>query len=242
LIIVNLPKKLRETVSVDGNGAAARVVRCRSTEVCVGSTKATTDGAAPVQDRSALEEQVLACCRDADFERAATTLIKGYGPELFGFILALHGNHDEAGDVFSVLCENLWRGLPRFEQRSSLRTWAYTLARHALYKHFRNEGRRRRRVEPLSGSAIARVEQQVRTSTLKFLRSQTRNRLVEWRETLPMEDRGLEWIEIATVMAEGELDAASVKRSAVRLRKRYQLLKDRLREMAAKEGLLESGE
>jgi RNA polymerase sigma-70 factor, ECF subfamily len=56
-------------------------------------------------------------------------------------------------------------------------------------------------------------------------------------------DRGLSWSDLARVLHEGEEDAAlddeALAREAARLRKRFQLVKDKLREMAKKEGLLE---
>jgi RNA polymerase sigma-70 factor (ECF subfamily) len=70
----------------------------------------------------------------------------------------------------------------------------------------------------------------------------------ELRERLPMEDqqililrvgRNLSWPEIAMVLAEDGLRSSSeeLTREAARLRKRFQLAKDRLRAMAREEGL-----
>jgi RNA polymerase sigma-70 factor (ECF subfamily) len=55
-------------------------------------------------------------------------------------------------------------------------------------------------------------------------------------------DRNLEWNDLARVLAEGDdgtapLADADVTREAARLRKRFQLLKEKLREMAKREGL-----
>ena len=53
-------------------------------------------------------------------------------------------------------------------------------------------------------------------------------------------DRRLEWVEIARVLAgdDGLVDDTSLKREAARLRKRFQIVKDRLRDMAKREGLV----
>jgi RNA polymerase sigma-70 factor (ECF subfamily) len=89
----------------------------------------------------------------------------------------------------------------------------------------------------------------VRTETLPFLRTQTKTRLQALRDELPEEDRmilvlrvdrRLEWTELGRVLA-GEdepLDEAAAVREAARLRKRFQLVKERLREMAKREGLI----
>jgi RNA polymerase sigma-70 factor (ECF subfamily) len=57
----------------------------------------------------------------------------------------------------------------------------------------------------------------------------------EDRELLVLRvDRGLAWNDLARVLSEedGELDGPAITREAARLRKRFQVLKDRLREMA----------
>ncbi len=204
-----------------------------------------------VEERAALEKQLGLFWEARDFDRAATAAVKGYGPELLGFLVALHGDAQQAGDVFSQLCEDLWRGLPGFERRSSFRTWAYTLARHALHRFRRGAGRRAGREVPMSQCAdVSRVAARVRTQTLSALRTDKRNRLVQLREALPAEDQALlilrvdknfDWNEIAQVMHEDEkLDDETLKREAARLRKRFQLVKEKLREAAKREGLIAS--
>jgi RNA polymerase sigma-70 factor (ECF subfamily) len=95
------------------------------------------------------------------------------------------------------------------------------------------------------------MEARVRTQTLTFLRTQTKKRIAELRDELPEDDRvllilrvdrGLAWVELARVLLgeriDGGHDDATVKREAVRLRKRFQLVKERLTQLAEKEGLL----
>jgi RNA polymerase sigma-70 factor, ECF subfamily len=202
-------------------------------------------------ERQALEEEVVALCARGEFEAAATRAISGYGPELLGFLAAVVGDVGAAEDVFSVLCEDLWRGLPSFERRASVRTWTYTLARHAAHRFWRRELKRADRQSPLDAeSLVSRAAAQVRSSTMPWLRSATRDRLTELRESLPVEDqmililrvdKQLNWDELTDVLHEGApLDTAARKREAARLRKRFQLIKDRLRDQARREGLLDS--
>jgi RNA polymerase sigma-70 factor (ECF subfamily) len=197
--------------------------------------------------REVLEGEIAGLCRSGDMERATTVAIEGFGPELLGFVVALVRNEDDAQDAFSQLCEDIWRGLPAFEHRSSFRTWAYTLARHAVHRLRRTDGRYRKRVVAADSGLVSRLEQHVRTTTMPFLRSGTKNRLTELRAQLPEEeqillilrvDRGLGWNDIAQVLAEEPLDGGERTREATRLRKRFQLVKDRLREQAKNEGLL----
>src|SRR5258708_6882256 len=84
-------------------------------------------------------------------------------------------------------------------------------------------------------------------ATLPSARPDPRNRIAHLRKSLPAEDqtllilrvnRQLGWKEIAHVMAyEGETVADAVlEKEAVRLRKRYQLAKDKLRRMVEQQG------
>jgi RNA polymerase sigma-70 factor (ECF subfamily) len=200
------------------------------------------------EDRLALEGEIADLCQRGDLERATTVAIEGFGPELLGFVLALMRNEDDANDAFSQLCEDIWRGLAEFQHRASFRTWAYTLARHAVHRHHRTDSRYRKRVGVADSGLVARLEQHVRTTTLPFLRSQTRTRLSELRASLPQDeqillilrvDRELGWTEIAQVIAEEPLAEEELSREAARLRKRFQLVKEKLRELAKAEGLLD---
>jgi len=202
------------------------------------------------EERLALETRVAASLDGGNLERAATQIIRGYGPEILGFLAAIHRDREEAADTFSQACEDLWRGLAGFARRSSARTWFYTLARHAAYDRLEARGRARRRSVPLSQAPeVQRIEERVREKTLSWLNTQTKSRLSELRRTLPIDDqtllilrldKQLDWKDIARVMHGEELAAAGLTREAARLRKRYQLAKDRLRALAKKEGLLGS--
>src|SRR5208283_822901 len=109
--------------------------------------------------------------------------------------------------------------------------------------------RRGRQVSLSRAGPLSAIEQKIRTATLAAARTETRSRMSRLRESLPPEDqtliilrvnRKLDWKEIAQVMVyEGETVADDVlAREAARLRKRYQLAKDRLRRMAEEQGLV----
>ena len=204
------------------------------------------------EDRERLEGDVRALCDAGNHAAAATMAIRCYGPELLGFLHAVHPSETDAADAFAELSEILWRKLPDFGWQSTLRTWAYGIARRVSSVLRRNAGRRRRRESPVGDSALENVAERVRTETLAHLRTQTKTRLQALRDSLPEEDRmllvlrvdrKLEWNELARVMAEADESAArlvagDVTREAARLRKRFQLLKDKLRDMAKREGLI----
>jgi RNA polymerase sigma-70 factor, ECF subfamily len=199
------------------------------------------------EQRESLEQQVREAVEGRQLERAATALIEGYGPELLSFLYALDRDEALVSDAFSQFCDDLWQGLERFEGRASLRTWLYTLARHALSRCRRSEKRRARRESPLPTWADA--QEKMRTATMIYLRTSVKDRMARLREELPPEDqellilrvdRQLDWKALAQVLSDEALSEEAIKREAARLRKRFQLVKDRLREAAEREGLLEA--
>ncbi len=200
--------------------------------------------------REQLEHRIRACFDTQDYDRATTTVIEGFGPEIFGFLIARLRSESDAAEVFSDFTLDLWKGLPKFEWRCPVRVWAYALARHAANRYSTAPGRRPARNIPLSQArGLSQLEQQVRGQTLTYLRTATKSRMAELREKLPVEDqtvlilrvdKNLSWNELALVMSADEqpADDATLKKEAARLRKRFQLAKDRLKKMAKAEGLL----
>jgi RNA polymerase sigma-70 factor, ECF subfamily len=200
--------------------------------------------------RAELEAQLADLCARGEHEKAVTLIVKQYGPELFGFLTGmLRGNEAHATDVLSLVCEDLWKGLPKFEQRSTFRAWCYTLARHAVARFQRSGPQRRaRRNIPLSlASELSGLVQRM-TTNVSSRRERARSRMHEMREALPLEDqmllvlridRELDWKEVARILCDGEtLDDTGLTRACARLRKRFQSLKDQLREQAEREGLV----
>jgi len=204
------------------------------------------------------EADIRARWEARDLDAAATLALRRYGPEIFGFLLALHhGDEDEAADVFATFAEQLWRGLGRFGWQSSLRTWAYAIARHTSSSHRRAAQRWARRREPLSTTAAEKIAEQIRTETISYLQSQRKQAITELRKSLPPDDqqllilrvdRDLPWLDLARVFLTSEPDAErepspeALNREAARLRKRFQIIKQRLLDMGKKRGLFQPGE
>jgi RNA polymerase sigma-70 factor, ECF subfamily len=204
----------------------------------------------PGPARDELERDLRERLARGDVEGTTASIVRGYGPEILAFLVALHRDEEDASEVFSRFAEGVWRGIGGFAGGSSFRTWAYAIARKASLKHRRDARRRAARFTPFpEGSAVARVEAEVRSETLPYLRSAVRSRIVELRASLAPDeqellmlrvDRGLAWNDLALVMADGDAPPAgdALKRASARLRKRFQAVKDKLREMALREGLL----
>jgi RNA polymerase sigma-70 factor (ECF subfamily) len=198
-------------------------------------------------DRVELEARILESLSAGDFHGAATRLLQGYGGELYGFLLARLRDEAAANEAFSRFTEDLWRGLPGYERRSTLRVWAYTLARHAAIREQASPHRKRARNLSLDAmdptAELDQLEQKVRTETAPFLRTEFKTRVAKLRERLSEEertllilrvDRGLDWADVARVFfPEGSTPTdAALKAETSRIRKRFQLIKAKIRKLA----------
>jgi RNA polymerase sigma-70 factor (ECF subfamily) len=188
-----------------------------------------------------VEQQVRACLHAGEHETAVTTALRHYGPEICGFLVATERNEDSGSEIFAQFCEDLWRGIASFRGEASFRTWAYALARHAQSRYHRDPYRRR--VAALDSRIAAAVEE-VRTSTLDYLRSEAREGVAKLRSELDPDeqallvlrvDRGMAWRDVARILDESEDD---LDRRAAVWRKRYERVKERLRALAERDGLL----
>ena len=200
-------------------------------------------------DHEATEKLIRAAFDAGDHERAATLTIEHYGSELLGFLISHMRDPDDAGEVFGQFSEVFWQTLPRFEWRCSARTWAYKLARRAA-SHYRRREKKHGADRPLTQlSRLSIAVDRVRSATAAYKRTDVKDRFRELREQLPQEDqtllilrvdRGLSWLELAEIMLgdDASPNEDTLKTEAARLRKRFQIAKDRLRKMVEEAGLL----
>jgi RNA polymerase sigma-70 factor (ECF subfamily) len=202
------------------------------------------------ENREGLEQRIRALCESGNKKAAATLFLEAYGREIFGFLVARLRDRDAASDVFSQFTEDLWKGLDGFRWQCTARVWSYTLARHAASRYIEDARRRRGRDVPLSRAGpLSEIAERIRTRTRADARTEARSRIAQLRESLPVDDqtllilrvnRKLGWREIAQIMLrEGESgDDESLDKESVRLRKRFQLAKEKLRAMAVEQGLV----
>src|SRR5512139_2074178 len=85
-----------------------------------------------------------------------TIAIKGYGPQILGYLMTILRHEDVARDVFAETCERLWTALASFRREGTFRAWAYRIAWNAAQDHFRGaSARRERRLETAELSHLA---------------------------------------------------------------------------------------
>ncbi len=206
------------------------------------------------QKNTSVNLQLEAHCRKQEYEAATTLFIEQYGGEIFSFLVSrLRRDVDGAAEVFSLFSEHLWSGLPGFQWRTSMRSWAYAIARNAAHHYCCAENRRRDRNTTFDSQSgrFARVTERLRSATKKYLRTEVKDRMRELRLMLPDDDqtllflridRQMSWHELAMIMSGvgEELEEPDIVQWSSRLRKRFQRVKARLRMLAVAEGLLES--
>jgi len=96
-------------------------------------------------------ETELEAARSGDAD-ALARLIAPYRGDLHAHCYRMLGSFADAEDALQETLLGAWRGLPRFEGRSSLRSWLYTIATNACLKAI---GRRPKRVLPIDYAPAA---------------------------------------------------------------------------------------
>jgi len=91
------------------------------------------------------ETELLTAARDGD-EAAFARLIAAYRAELNAHAYRMLGSVHDAEDALQEAMLRAWRGLARFEGRSSLRSWLYTITTNACLRLIE---RRPKRVLPI---------------------------------------------------------------------------------------------
>ena len=195
--------------------------------------------------RQDLEASIRTFREAGEHEAALEAAIRGYGAELLGFLAGVLQSVDDARDVFSDACEDLWRGLPGFRAQASFRTWAYVVTRNALHRYLRA-----RRQRHWTARTIPAAIDRARTATPIYLQTAVKQRVLQLRAQLSEEerellvlrvDRAMSWTDLALILADPhEVPTGdSLGRMAAAHRKRFERVKERLRELARREGLLD---
>lgn len=199
-------------------------------------------------ERDEVEAEIRRASTRGDVKTSVSVVLSAYGPEILGYLLAVLRDEQQAEDVYSDFAEDVVRGMSGFRFESSVRTWAYTLARHACSRHTARE-RRRRTVALAAAPEAFDVAAQGRTPTPPHARTAAREGIERLRRSLRPDDqtllilridRGMAWLDIARVLAgpEPPIGTDDLRGRSAKLRKRFERLKERLRTMADEEHLL----
>ncbi len=109
-----------------------------------------TEPDATVSSREALREQELLAAAKAGSEDAFAALVEPFRRELIAHCYRMLGSHADAEDALQDCLLRAWRGLARFEGRSSLRSWLYRIATNACLRAIE---RRPTRLSPVDYSS-----------------------------------------------------------------------------------------
>jgi RNA polymerase sigma-70 factor (ECF subfamily) len=199
-------------------------------------------GTADVFSYRCEESAVRRALEAGHVEAAVTAALRRFGPEVRRYLHRHLGRADLAEDAFSDFSERIWSSLPRFRWRCSIRTWAFVLARRTAADALRAEVRERARRGRLSDWRIEAIVEPTRSETPPLLRTEITTSVARLRDELAPRDktllvlraeRGLKWKQVARVLHEKDPpDGEALAREAARLRKRFQLLTERLRDRA----------
>jgi RNA polymerase sigma-70 factor (ECF subfamily) len=91
------------------------------------------------------ESELLEAAREGD-EDAFRSVVEGHRAELHTHCYRMLGSLQDAEDALQDTLVRIWRGLPHFAGRSSLRTWFYSIATNVCLDAI---ARRRKRVLPV---------------------------------------------------------------------------------------------
>jgi RNA polymerase sigma-70 factor (ECF subfamily) len=183
----------------------------------------------------ALEERMGVLLRAGDYATAASLAVRSYGPQILGYLQAVLRSRDDGAAAFSDFCHDLWSSIGAYTRRSSFKAWAYAIA----WRTIENPRRKRPR---LLRPEVEQLAREVRSLAAPYLQT-VNDRLAELRRALdPAEqtllilriDRAMSWAEVAEVLAEVGVGEAN-------LRKRFEHIKRRLRDLAAARGLVPHG-
>jgi RNA polymerase sigma-70 factor (ECF subfamily) len=189
----------------------------------------------------AFQEEISRLIAAGEPSQAATLAIRQLGPQVLQYLRAVLRDGDDADDAFSRFAEGLWTSIANFRGEGSLKAWAYRIAWHAALRVAQDPYRRRR--DLLQTTEASRLAAEIRSRTSIELEARAQERIERLRRELAPDeqtliilrfDRGLSWREVAQVLEE---EGSPVDEAA--LRKRFERLKQRLRERAVAEGLIE---
>jgi RNA polymerase sigma factor (sigma-70 family) len=97
------------------------------------------------------EDEARRALEEGDHKAALTALMRGYGDGIHRHCRSMLGPGPLADEAHQAVFVQAWRDLPRFEGRSTFRTWLFGISRHRCLDAARAYRRRNRRFLQASG-------------------------------------------------------------------------------------------
>ncbi|GAA5142896.1 sigma-70 family RNA polymerase sigma factor [Nocardioides marinquilinus] len=158
-------------------------------------------------ERDAPSDEALVRAARLGDQEAFGAIVERHGPWMYRYATRLvHGSHADAAEVTQEAFVSAWRGLDRFEGRSSLRTWLFRLVHRRAVDLARHK-----RATPVDDALLAHL---VRPSTENPLQSLLDGELLDalqhaldelpWNQRaawLLREVEGLSYAEIAEALS-----------------------------------------
>ena len=191
-----------------------------------------------------IDDDVRTAIERGDTTAATELIVRTYMRDVVAYLASI-ARAERIDETFSLWSEDVLRGIASFRFASSIRTWVYTLARHAAVRCARDDYRRARRLTP--GDAIDDLAAVARSQTADYLRTAMKDRLARARAELEdgerellhlRVDRQLPWREIEEIVRDDNAasDEPACRRREQALRKRFETLKRRLKAALSTDG------
>lgn len=190
--------------------------------------------------RDQLEAAIKHACQAGDANTAVTVALQGYDTEIRSFLVARMDVKADADEVMSMFHRDVWRGIEKFAWRSMFRTWAYKLARNAMYRFEAQRGSKGPQVPISDNPYIENPSPRANTppwqkTTVKDVFRQVRSELTpEEQDILILRvDRAMSWNDVARAVQDSEadeLEGEALQRETNRLKKQFERIQDNLRE------------
>ncbi len=182
-----------------------------------------------------IDSQILASCQQENYDAATRLILAGYRRSVCSYLSVRARDRACADEAFSLFLEDIWRGLPGFRFQCKVHAWVFTIARNALCRQMKARWRWGSRHVSLESQ-----EERLEARQFADVAGVMAGRIWPLVATLPPHDLSLLGKRIALSMAWKEIaleglsapelaDETSLERESARLRKRYQLLVERLR-------------
>jgi RNA polymerase sigma-70 factor (ECF subfamily) len=205
--------------------------------------------------KETLEAAIRERCAAGDYRRAIEAALAGYGHEFLGYLVNEARGEESVDDLLGEFRKNVLTGIPQFRWESTFRTWAFRILRNTVARHRRDLALRSpppppapsdssprvmpRLEEPLS---ISKIPHEITSIPGRVQKREEERLLREMLDKLTEDERRLLFSHVERELtfeqiAEEMSAQGAGKVTAAALRKRYERIQKKLREMAEAEGL-----